>query len=216
MTTSATDKTTVTFDLPDYAAKVVTLRLETTVAINSAAEVIAQKDYPVTLDNAGQASSDFPTPDSTGTAAWLYRAILPDGRSQIFTLAYDAASQDIATLLAAAVSTATPSDISALVTGKQAKDADAVSGNAARFDDNGQTVDAGFSFGAVTAAEDHDLLEVMDGDLAATNAPRGYMMQKTAVDAGDSVTIPAGYQMVVAGEFIVDGELVAIGDLVII
>ncbi|MBE2202542.1 MAG: hypothetical protein IAE79_28280 [Anaerolinea sp.] len=44
----------------------------------------------------------------------------------------------------------------------------------------------------------------------------GYLMQRTAVPDGETVMIPDGYQMIVYGDFIVDGELVAIGDLVIL
>lgn len=69
---------------------------------------------------------------------------------------------------------------------------------------------------AVTEAENHELLETMNGGLNLTAQPRGYLMQRTAVPAGTTVTIPDGYQMVVAGEFIVDGELIANGDLVIL
>ena len=69
---------------------------------------------------------------------------------------------------------------------------------------------------AVAGADDGLLLETADGDLAATNAPRGYWMQRTAVPAGETVTIPADHQMVVVGDFIVDGELIAVGDLVIL
>ncbi|MBK8990154.1 MAG: hypothetical protein IPM39_29505 [Chloroflexi bacterium] len=45
---------------------------------------------------------------------------------------------------------------------------------------------------------------------------KGYLMQRTAVPAGETVTIPANHQMVVVGDFTVDGELIAVGDLVIL
>lgn len=44
----------------------------------------------------------------------------------------------------------------------------------------------------------------------------GYLMQRTAVPAGEAVTIADGYQMIVYGDFVVDGELIAVGDLVVI
>lgn len=45
---------------------------------------------------------------------------------------------------------------------------------------------------------------------------QGFLMQRTVVEADESITIPVDHQMVVAGDFIVDGEMTAIGDLVIL
>lgn len=56
------------------------------------------------------------------------------------------------------------------------------------------------------------------GDAAWGNAPAGFFMQRTSIGEGETVTIPAGRQMLVHGGLTVasTGALVATGDLVII
>jgi len=68
----------------------------------------------------------------------------------------------------------------------------------------------------VAAAAEERLLATAGGDLALTDAPRGYWMQRTAVPADVSVTVPAGCQMVVFGALDVAGELIAAGDVVVL
>lgn len=110
------------------------------------------------------------------------------------------------------------SDIGAEVSGAAST---AVAGHLLAIDhDNIPDADeaAWLTAAAVAGAEatDNDIAVWSGGDLAATNQPRGYWMQRTAVPAGETVTIPANHQMVVVGDFTVDGELIAIGDLVIL
>lgn len=50
--------------------------------------------------------------------------------------------------------------------------------------------------------------------LDALPVATGFFMQRTTIDADETVTIPADHQMIVAGDFTVDGDLVAVGDLV--
>lgn len=146
MATDATDKTLVDFDYTaDWANETVTLELLSSVAINSAGEVILKKEYDVALDANGQATDEeFPTPDQTGNLAWLYRVKQPDGTEPLISLSYNANNQDIKDLLAAVQSSTTPSDIATQIANKQDKDTDATDGNIAKFL-NGETVDAGFA-----------------------------------------------------------------------
>lgn len=67
---------------------------------------------------------------------------------------------------------------------------------------------------AAAAADEHDVAVVDgSGNLAFTSQPRGFLMQRTVIDAGETVTIPALHQMIVAENLQVDGDLVADGDL---
>jgi hypothetical protein len=153
MTTNATNYTTVTADFPDFVSDTIDFVLLSSVAI-SGSEIFPGKTYTVTLDVNGVGSTDIPTPDGDGTLAWLWRVELPDGRKPIASIAWNAASQALATILAAEVSTTTPSDVSQLIATKQDKDTDAVEGNAAMMDADGQAVDAGFAFGTAAAIDD--------------------------------------------------------------
>lgn len=112
MTTSATYSRTVTVDLPDYASQTITFRLLSTVAIAAGAgEIFPGKAYTLALDGSGTGSTALPCPDNDGTNAWHWRVELPDNEMPHFDLAYNAASVSLATLLAAAATTTTASDI---------------------------------------------------------------------------------------------------------
>lgn len=67
---------------------------------------------------------------------------------------------------------------------------------------------------AVSGADDYRLLETASGGIQTTNQPRGYWMQPVAVEAGKSVVIPAGHQMVVVGDVDVAGDLIVEGSLI--
>lgn len=41
-------------------------------------------------------------------------------------------------------------------------------------------------------------------------------MVKTSIDATETCTIPAGYQLIVSGDFTIDGTLIDLGELVIL
>lgn len=151
MTTNATNSTTITADLPDFASDTIKFVLLSSIAI-SGTEVFPGKVYTMTLDVNGVGSTDIPTPDEDGTLAWLWDIELPDGRNQRVSIAWSAISQDIATILAAAVSTTTPNDIAPLLAAKQDKDTDAVTGNAAMMDAEGSAVDTGTAFSALETA----------------------------------------------------------------
>lgn len=127
MTTAATNYTTITADVPDYASGTIKFVLLSSIAI-SGAEVFPGKIYAMTLDVNGVGSTDIPTPDGDGTLAWLWDIELPDGRKQQVPITWAAISQDIATILAAAVSTTTPSDIAQLITNKVSRTGDTMTG----------------------------------------------------------------------------------------
>ena len=72
---------------------------------------------------------------------------------------------------------------------------------------------------AVTGTQNDPLVSIPADDadwLAAQPQVTGFFMQRTSIEADETVTIPAGHQMIVYGDFRVDGDLVAIGDLVIL
>ncbi len=190
MTTNATDKTTVTYDLPDFASDTIVWHLLTSVAINSAAEVILKKDYSVTLDANGVASDDLPTPDQTGDLAWLWRVHFPDGAEPEVTLAYNAAAQDISVIVAAEQSSTSASEITALIANKQDKDTSATDGNMAFFA-SGETIDAGFPM--AWNADDNTI------DVPLTANVTGQMFQEFFVYARNA-----------SGGDIDDGEIVKI------
>jgi hypothetical protein len=58
--------------------------------------------------------------------------------------------------------------------------------------------------------------ELPSGDTLAGGGTTDYPMIKDTVDDGDTVTITAGYQMIVGSGFTVDGELVIDGELVVV
>lgn len=70
---------------------------------------------------------------------------------------------------------------------------------------------------AMNAGAEHDVV-TLDANrrLAVTNQPRGYWMQRTVVDDGETVHIPARHQMVVHGLFEVAGTLEVDGELVVL
>lgn len=128
MTTGATNNTTVIADLPDFASDTIDFKLLSSVAI-SGTEVFPGKIYTMTLDASGVGSLVIPTPDGTGDLAWLWEVNLPDGREENVSIAWSALSQDLATILAAAVSTTTPSDIAQLIINKVDRTGDTMTGN---------------------------------------------------------------------------------------
>lgn len=156
MTTNATNKRTITIDLPDHGSETVYFNLLSSVAI-SGSEVLPRKAYSVTLDASGTGSVDLPTPDATGDAAWAWSIKLPDETSHVTTLAYDVASISLADWLTAEATTESPSVIASLVAAKADKDADAVVGNLAEFDGAGNPVDAESSLADLQSEIDSDI-----------------------------------------------------------
>lgn len=112
MSSNATLTTTVVASLPDNGSDSLVFTLISSVAIaSSTLEIEAGNTFTMALDANGDGSIDLPVPDNTGDGAWLWQVLLPDEREPYFTLAYDASDQDLAELLAAAASTAVPSDL---------------------------------------------------------------------------------------------------------
>jgi hypothetical protein len=87
--TNATNKRTVTADLPDYVSTTIPFVLVSTIAISSP-EVFPGKTYTMSLNSSGIGSLVLPTPDGTGVAAWLWQVQLQDGRTPIVSLAWNA------------------------------------------------------------------------------------------------------------------------------
>lgn len=120
----------ITIDLPDHALGTVVFQLTTLVSISSVGEIFMANDsfYTVTLSASGQGDIDLPTPDGDGTAAWEWRVKLPDTKATYFTLQWSAGSVSLAILIAAAITTVTPSDIIALLAAYVEKGGDTMTG----------------------------------------------------------------------------------------
>ena len=141
VTTSATYKTKVTADLPDFGSRDITFRLVAAFFNAAGEEVIDGTTYTMTLDAAGNDDGAFylPTPDNTGAAGANWFVTLPSGFEDIVTVAYSATAQAVSDLLAAGSTTTDPDVITAALAGKQAKDLTATNGYLAIFA-SGQTV----------------------------------------------------------------------------
>jgi hypothetical protein len=75
-----------------------------------------------------------------------------------------------------------------------------------------------YLYDVVTEAPEHQILMVGPNNRVVTSdEARGYFMQKTSVDAGDTITIPSGHQMSVYGAFDIseDSDVVVEGELVV-
>lgn len=224
--TNATYATSISVDLPDYPAAVVTFT-NTAFFVSGNSEVLPGKQYSLTLDSSGQGTQTLPCPDNTGDLAINWRINLPSKESGTYAIAYSAITQNLSDILAAQSTTADPDVITAALAAKANKVTGATADNLASLDANGDLQDSGFAAAdfdvtwlaaATTAAAAGAQYQIgeLDGDLnlAFTVAPRGYFMQATTIAAGETVTVPSGHQMLVFGDFAVDGDLVAVGDLV--
>ena len=72
---------------------------------------------------------------------------------------------------------------------------------------------------AITAVANPPIVGVSQDDadwLAAQPQVAGFFMQRTVVEADETVTIPANHQMIVAGDLTIDGAVISDGDLIII
>lgn len=185
VTTSATYKTLVTADLPDFGLRDITFRLVAAFFNAAGEEVIDGTTYTMTLDAAGNDDGAFylPTPDNTGDAGANWFVTLPSGYEDIVTVAYSGAAQAVSDLLAAGATTTDPDVITALVAGKQAKDLTATNGHLAVFL-NGQTIAGTGAPGEMAyiddAASDGTQYARQDGTWAAVAAAGG--------DVGDLTT----------------------------
>ncbi len=157
VTTSATYKTKVTANLPDFALRDITFRLVAAFFNGAGEEVIDGTTYTMTLDASGVDDGAFylPTPDNTGTAGANWFVTLPSGYEDIVTVAYSGAAQAVADLLAAGATTTDPDVITAALAAKQAKDLTATNGYLAVFLD-GQTVAGTGAPGSAALANTED------------------------------------------------------------
>lgn len=112
--TNATYATSIAVDLPDYPAATVTFT-NTAFFVSGNSEVLPGKQYSLTLDGSGQGTQTLPCPDNTGDLAINWRINLPSKESGTYAIAYDAATQQLATILAAQSTTTNPDVITALL-----------------------------------------------------------------------------------------------------
>lgn len=165
MTTAATYSRTVTVDLPDYASTTITFRLLSTVAIAAgASEIFPIKAYTLALDANGTGSTALPCPDNTGDSSWLWRVEFPDKKQPQFTLAYNASSISLVTLLAAAASDTTSDELLELV--------DDVLGGSGTVDQvwtNDGDGTASWQNAAGSAPDAEDVVFTPAGNIAATD-----------------------------------------------
>lgn len=154
VTTSASYKTKITADLPDYGTFDVTFRLVSGFFNGAGEEVIAGKTYTMTLDAAGNDSGSFyiPTPDDTGATGANWFLTLPSGYEATVTIAYSATAQSVADLIAAGSTTTDPDVITALVAGKATKVTGATAGNFAGLIAGGDLSDSGYAAADFDAA----------------------------------------------------------------
>jgi len=99
--TSATYQTTINVDMPDNPYGRLLFTLETDRATAGDEIIPHQRTYRLALDADGVGNIDLPTPDNTGVASWSWYVRLPSGGPYLITVAYDAAAQELADLLAA-------------------------------------------------------------------------------------------------------------------
>lgn len=193
--TNATITRTVTADFPDYPSVSVVFTLMSSIAIASP-EIFPGLKYTMSLDADGLGSIALPVPDNTGTAAWLWQAVLPDGRDPYFTLAYDASSVTLATLLVAEIAESDPNDLQVLLDAYQLRDTDAVTDNIAKMDATGTSVDSTYGFADVVLSDARIISKNATYEVAAGDAAK-----IIECDGTFTVTFPdsldAGFQVVI-------------------
>lgn len=154
ITTSATYKTQITGDLPDWGTYDVTFELVASFFNGAGEEVIAGKTYVMTLDASGNDSGSFylPTPDNTGDAGVNWRLTLPSGHLVVVTVAYSASSQSVSDLIAAGSTTTDPDVITSALASKANKVTGATAGNLASLTAAGDLGDSGYAAADFDAA----------------------------------------------------------------
>lgn len=145
VTTSATYKTLVTANLPDFGSRDITFRLVAAFFNAAGEEVIDGTTYTMTLDASGVDDGSFylPTPDNTGDAGANWFVTLPSGFEDIVTVAYSGAAQAVSDLLAAGSTTTDPDVIVAAIAGKATKVNGATADNLASLTSGGDLADSG-------------------------------------------------------------------------
>jgi hypothetical protein len=147
--TNITNNTTITADYPDRASATVLFYLESNPGI-SGLELVTLDKYTMTLDGNGAGSIDLPTPDGTGDEAWTWTVQWPDGQLYRITVAYDAAAQSLATLVASYVATVDPDELATLLATRIPLISPAVAGNLVVQSAGGELEDGGISVGTAT------------------------------------------------------------------
>lgn len=202
--TNATYATSISVDLPDYPAAVVTFT-NTAFFVSGNSEVLPGKQYSLTLDSSGQGTQTLPCPDNTGDSAINWRINLPSKESGTYAIAYSATAQNLSDILAAQSTTADPDVITSALAAKANKLPGGTEDNLFSIDADGDLQDSGFAAadfdaaGAAAAAQsaaqsytDGVAATKMDKDTDGTPGNLTVLdADKNAVDAGYAADVNA-------------------------
>ena len=160
VTTSATYKTLITADLPDFGSRDITFRLVAAFFNAAGEEVIDGTTYTMTLDASGVDDGSFylPTPDNTGVAGANWFITLPSGFEDIVTVAYSGTEQAVSDLLASGSTTTDPDVIVAAIAGKANKVSGATADNLASLTSGGDLADSGAAAANVPTGDEKSWL----------------------------------------------------------